>query len=93
MFIGSLQVQLRVPEANSLKSKRFVIKSVIERIRSRFNVSVSEISDMDLWQSSLLGVVMVGNEKRHMNEVLDKVMNFLECERRLEVLDSQLDFL
>jgi uncharacterized protein YlxP (DUF503 family) len=93
MIIGALQVKLFIPEAQSLKEKRFVLKSILTRIRSRFNVSVSEIDGQDLWQSSLIGVVAVGNEQRHVNEVLSKVTDFLREGRNFEVIDSKLEFL
>ena len=93
MIIGALQVKLFIPEAQSLKEKRFVLKSILTRIRSRFNVSVSEIDGQVLWQSSLIGVVAVGNEQRHVNEVLSKVTDFLREGRNFEVIDSKLEFL
>ncbi len=92
MLLGSLQIKLRIPEANSLKAKRAVIKSIVARIRSKFNVSVSEVDDHDLWQSAFLGVVMVGNERKHMDGVLSKVLDLVRAEPRLELLDMQLDF-
>jgi uncharacterized protein YlxP (DUF503 family) len=93
MRIGSLQVKLRIPEANSLKSKRFVVRSLLSRIRSKFNVSVSEIEDQDLWQSALVAICMVGSDPRHMNEVLDKILDFVRSEARAELIDFQLEFI
>lgn len=92
MLIGTLQIKLRIPEANSLKVKRFVIQSVVDRIRGKFNLSVSEIGNRDSWQSALLGVAVIGNEQKFMNQVLSKVMDLLRGERRLEVIDSRLEF-
>lgn len=93
MLIGSLQLELHIPEANSLKSKRYVLRSMMDRIRSKFNVSASELDGQDLWQSSLIGVAVIGNEKKHMDQVLSQVLNLIRQEKRLEVLDSKLEFL
>ncbi len=93
MIIGTLQVKLRIPDADSLKAKRFVIRSMVDRIRARFNLSISEIGSQDSWQMALLGVAMIGSEQRFMNQVLSKVMDILRGERRLEVIDSRLEFL
>ncbi len=93
MFIGVLQVHLHIQAAQSLKEKRLVLKGLIERIRSHFNVSVSELADQDLWQSAILGVAAIGNEKKYLNQVLDKVLDLIRKENRAEVLDSQLEML
>ncbi|MBI4550618.1 MAG: DUF503 domain-containing protein [Candidatus Omnitrophica bacterium] len=93
MHIGSLQIKLRISEANSLKSKRFVIRSLQTRIRSKFNVSVSEIGDQDLWQSSLVGICMVAGERAYVNEVLDKVLDLVRSETRAELIDFKLEFI
>jgi uncharacterized protein YlxP (DUF503 family) len=86
MVIGALEVQLMIGGAQSLKDKRRVLRSLKDRIRRTFNVSVAEVEDNDKWQSAVLGVVTVSNDKAHANEVLSKVVNFVEedGEARLE---------
>lgn len=93
MTIGSLQVKLFIPEAQSLKAKRYVLRSLTTRIRSRFNVSVSEIDGRDLWQSALLAIACVSGRQRQANSVLSKVLDFIRSSRDLEVIDSELEFL
>lgn len=93
MIIGLLQVRLHIPEARSLKGKRLVVKGLIERLRRAFNASVSELDEHDKWQLAILGVVVVGNERRYLDHVLGKVLNFIRTERRLAVIDSALEFL
>lgn len=73
MFVGVLRLVLFLPAPGSLKSKRHLIRSAIDRIRSRFNVSIAEVAENDLWQRSVLGVTAVGNDHAFVNEVLDKV--------------------
>lgn len=77
MFIGGSQ---------SLKDKRMVLRSLRDRIRQKFNVSVAEVEDNDQWQVAVIGIVVVSNDKAHANEMLSKVVNFIESdgEARLE---------
>ena len=86
MVIGALEVNLLIGGAQSLKDKRMVLRSLKDRIRQKFNVAVAEVEDNDKWQSGVLGIVTVSNDRAHANEVLSKVVNFVEedGEARLE---------
>ena len=77
-IIGFIEIHLRIPEAHSLKEKRKVVKRVVERLKNKFNVSVSEIGDQDRWQSSIIGVVTVGSSKKIVDATLEKVIVFIE---------------
>ncbi|ACL64575.1 protein of unknown function DUF503 [Anaeromyxobacter dehalogenans 2CP-1] len=77
MFVGVLRLTLHLPEPGSLKSKRHLIRSALDRVRAKFNVSISEVAENDLWQRSVVGVAAVGNEHGFVNEVLDKVADFV----------------
>ncbi len=77
MFIGVLRLTLHLPDPGSLKSKRHLLRSAIDRVKSRFNVSVAEVADNDLWQRSVVGVAAVGNDHSFVNETLDKVADFV----------------
>ncbi len=93
MIVGVLRIELFVPESDSLKSKRFAIKSIKDRLRSRFNVAVAEVGNNDLWQRASLGVVAVSNESRHVESIMGNVMNLVYGDRRVEVLDSNLQYM
>lgn len=93
MIVGVLRIELFVPESDSLKSKRFAIKSIKDRLRSRFNVAVAEVGNNDLWQRASLGVVAVSNESRHVESIMGNVMNLVYGDRRVEVLDSTLQYM
>lgn len=80
MIIGVLTVDLFLGEAGSLKDKRRVIKSIIDRIRSRFNVSVAEVGDHDVWQRSTIGVSFISCEQAHVHQVLAAVVRFIESQ-------------
>jgi len=88
MIIGVLHIELFIPESGSLKTKRFAIKSIKDRLRSRFNVSVAEIENSDKWQRASLGIATVSNEPKHVENILDNVMNLIYGDYRVEVLDS-----
>ena len=89
MNVGILKLTLRLPENQSLKGKRRVIKSLSERIRGRFNVAVAEVSDNEAWQVATLGITCVSNSSKHSDQVLDRVLGFVEASRGdFEVIDS-----
>ena len=77
MFVGVLRLTLHLPEPGSLKSKRHLLRSAIDRVKARFNVSIAEVADNDLWQKSVVGVAAVGNDQAFVNETLDKVAGFV----------------
>lgn len=81
MHIGVARVALHLPENGSLKGKRMVVKSVIQRVRNRFNVAIAEIDTQDAWEIITLGIVCVSDDRRHSNEMLSKVVDFIESER------------
>jgi uncharacterized protein YlxP (DUF503 family) len=94
MNVGALVVRLRLPENHSLKGKRRVVKSITSQVSSKFNVSIAEIDDHDLWQVAVIGVSCVSNDSRHTNEVLSNVMNFIETARGdAEVVDYEMEIL
>jgi len=86
MHVGVARVALHLPENSSLKGKRMVVKSVAQRVRNRFNVAVAEVDTQDAWQVATLGIVCVSDDPRHTNEVLSKVLEFIESER----LDAEI---
>ncbi len=94
MNVGVLRVRLRLPENHSLKGKRRILKSITSQVSNKFNVSIAEVEDQDLWQLATLGVSCVSNDGRHANEVLSRVMDFIESIRSdAEVLDYQIEIL
>jgi uncharacterized protein len=78
MQIGVLTVRLRIEGADSLKDKRQVVRSLVQRMRGKFNVSASEIEDLDVWRRATLGVAIVTNDARFTNQVLMQVINYIE---------------
>ena len=72
MVVGILRLSLYIHGASSLKDKRQVVRKVVDRLRSRFNVSVAEVGDNDIWQRAVIGIGAVSNDHAFVNEVLDK---------------------
>jgi uncharacterized protein YlxP (DUF503 family) len=94
MNIGVCKITLRLPENLSLKGKRQVVKSITSRVGNQFNVSVAEVDDHDLWQIATIGVCCVSNSKRHANQVLSRVVNFMANSRfEAELLDYEIEIL
>jgi len=92
MNIAFCKIKFRLPENGSLKGKRQVVKSIVERVRHRFNVSVAEVDDQELWQLATLGIAVISNDRRYSNEVLSKVVDFIGRSRLdVEMLDYEIE--
>lgn len=86
MHIGVARVALRLAENASLKGKRMVVRSVVQRVRNKFNVAVAEVDTQDAWDVATLGIVCLSEDRRHSNEMLNKIIDFIESER----LDAEI---
>ncbi len=75
MPVGLLTLELYIPDAQSLKDKRQVLRSLKDRLRREFNVAVAELDHHDMWQRSVVGIVTLSNEEKHVAEVLQKVLD------------------
>jgi uncharacterized protein YlxP (DUF503 family) len=93
MVIGICHLDLILHENHSLKGKRRVIKSIIGRVKSKFNVSIAEVGDQDLWQNAQIGFCMAGNEKRFINSSLDKIIHFIEETNSAEIKDVEMEII
>ena len=94
MNVGVCRIEFRLPENLSLKGKRRVLKSIIARVKNRFNVSIAEIDDQELWQLATLGICCVSNNNRYTNEVLSKVVDFVVNSRfEVEILNYEIELL
>ncbi len=88
MNIAVCKINIRLPENSSLKGKRQVLRSITSRVRNKFNVSIAETGNQDLWQLATIGIAYVSNNGRHANEVLSSVIAFInEANFDIEVLD------
>lgn len=78
MVVAACRIELYIPESNSLKAKRKVIKSLKDQVSNRFNVAIAEVELQDLWQRSILGIVTVSNDRKMVDATLAKVISFVE---------------
>jgi uncharacterized protein len=82
MIVGVLTAQLHLQGVSSLKEKRSIVKSLIGRLKSRFNVSISEVDHQDNKMSAVIGIAVVSNNGRFVNEQLDKIIDFMRKDGR-----------
>jgi hypothetical protein len=88
MHLGSLRIVLHIPQSRSLKDKRQVIKAIIERLKNKFNVSVAEVEDNDLWQRATIGIAFVANEGKFVDQVMESVENYIASNPEVIITDS-----
>jgi uncharacterized protein YlxP (DUF503 family) len=93
MVIGICHLDLLIRGNSSLKGKRRILKKIIERVKSKFNISIAEVGNHDLWQSAQMGFCMVGNDRRFINSSLDKVIRFIEELNSAEIIKSEIEIL
>jgi len=92
MNISVCKLELRLPENESLKGKRQTIQSIITRLQNKYNVSVAEVDNQDLWQRATLGITCVSNHRKHANEMLSSVVNFVaQNYPDVELLSSEIE--
>ena len=94
MNVGVCKVSLRLPENQSLKGKRRVLKSITSRVASKFNVAIAEVDNEDQWQLATLGICCVSNNGRHTNEVMSKIVDFIVNSRfDVEILGCEIEII
>jgi uncharacterized protein YlxP (DUF503 family) len=90
--VGLMEVTLRLEGNASLKGKRRVVKSILGRVKARFNVAASEVGGQDVYETAVLGFAVCGPDRRILNAVLDNILDFIEDNADAEVADSEMEF-
>ena len=93
MPIGLLTLELRLPDAHSLKDKRQVIRSLKDRLRHKFNIAIAELDFHDVWQTSTIGIVTLSNAEQHVEESLQHVLAEAQLQLGPILVDHSVDFL
>jgi len=93
VVVGILKITLIIPGNSSLKGKRKVVKGLLDKLRSRFNLAAAEVEDNDLWQRAGLGLALVGNDRRFINSSMDKVLDFIYRTSDAEIIDSDSEII
>jgi uncharacterized protein YlxP (DUF503 family) len=91
MYVGTLRARLIVRHARSLKDKRQVVRSILDRLRHEFNVAAAEVDALDEWQSIVLGFAMVGPDNLLLRQTLERIANALRAHPVAEFVDCELD--
>lgn len=86
MLVCVVAIKLHIFSVHSLKEKRSIIKSLKEKIKHKFNISVGEVGDHELWQSCELGMAIVGNNKGLLERVMEKMISFIEENGEVEII-------
>jgi len=89
--VGALKVEILVPGASSLKDKRRAVKSLKDRLRRRFNVSVAEVDHQDRWQRAAIGIAAVGTDGAFVSRVLDEVLGFIRRDADVELAGHEVE--
>ncbi|MEO6027748.1 MAG: DUF503 domain-containing protein [Candidatus Binatia bacterium] len=93
MTVGVLRLTIYLPENHSLKGKRSVLRTIKARVRNKFNVSIAEAGDHDLWQRAMLGVSQVGTDQAFVDAALREVVRSIDDMQIAELGEEQLEFL
>lgn len=91
MPIGVLTLELHLPQAHSLKEKRFVVRKMKDRLRARFNVAVAELDHQDLWQRAVLGVVSIASDRKALETLFEAVQRESEKVLGGDLVGTELD--
>ncbi len=93
MTVGVALVCFRLYEIHSLKDKRKIVKSLVEKSRSRFNVSVAEVADQDVYHKSSIGIAVIGNDGRVLNSLLDRIIDFMDSLGLAELVSREIELI
>lgn len=93
VHVALLTVELMIPWADSLKDKRRVVKSIKDRLAAKFNVSVAEIGFLEEWQRTSIGVVMIGNDRQHLERSLGAAGRLVEEVPDIQPLRMEMEWL
>jgi uncharacterized protein YlxP (DUF503 family) len=88
-MVGVFEVELFFNGISSLKEKRRIVKSIIEKTKNRFNVSIAETGKQEAWQLAKIGIAFVGNEKNYVLQMLDSVERYLENMEKAELINIE----
>lgn len=93
MVVGTCEIDLYISDSNSLKTKRRIIKGLKDKLRSRFNISVTEVNANNLWQRASLAMAVVNENSKAVNQTLQNVLKVVENDTRAQLLDYRISLL
>ena len=93
MVVGICRMTILLHGNRSLKGKRRVLKSIVGKVKNRFNLSIAEVGGNDLWQRAEIGFAAIGNDRAFINSVIDKALSFIEALEMGEVTDHRIELI
>lgn len=93
IHICLLTIELMIPSARSLKDKRSAVRSLKDRLRSRFNASVAEVAYQDKWQRAVIAVCILDSDRRHLESDMTRVRQLCAEARDLQIADMHQQWL
>jgi uncharacterized protein YlxP (DUF503 family) len=91
MVVGTLKIEFRLFDNRSLKGKRKVVRSMVDKVKSRFNVAIAEVGSNDKWQKIELGISTVGNDRRHIDSSLNHTLEFLDSLYLAQIVNTKME--
>ena len=89
MYVGCCSIKFFLHGNHSLNGKRRVIRTLKDRLKNRFNVSVAEIGNQDVWQSLRMGIVAVNSDPKYLEGQVNRVVDAIEKMHLAEITDCQ----
>jgi len=93
MVLGVCTIDIYIPGVNSLKGKRGVLKSVIHRVRNKFNVSICELDKQELWKQATLGLACISNDRDMLHRIFSEVEKFIDSNGELQITDFKVQIM
>ena len=93
MVVGSLKIVFYLNDNRSLKGKRKIVRSMVDKVKSRFNVSIAEVGSNDKWQKIELGISAVGNDRRHIDSSLNHILDYLDSLCLAQIVNTEMDII
>jgi uncharacterized protein YlxP (DUF503 family) len=93
LIIGTGKIYLYANWVHSLKEKRMIVKSIIDKVKHRFNVSIAEVENLDMHQSIVIGIACVSNSTKHSNSCIQNVIDYIEQNTDAVLQDVEIELL
>ena len=93
MIIGIAKLYIFIPDSSNLKEKRMVLRSLKNRLRNNFNISIIELDSQDKWQRSTLALAVIGTEKSKTNSLISNIINYIEQNKQIQLLDYEMEMI
>ncbi|MFN3406708.1 MAG: DUF503 domain-containing protein [Caldimicrobium sp.] len=94
MVVGIIKMELYIPEPNSLKAKRQILHSLIQKIEANFKrISLAEVDGHNLWQNAVLGITLVGKDKKYVDTKINNLIEFIQKESSLDIIKAEIDII